>query len=361
MRGNGQRAQPDRDAWETLAVSGSAESVRSVPSVPFRRWQRFREWGGVELSTATFPELQWAVPGLLPEGLSLVAGSPKAGKSTLMLGLGLSVAGGLPALGTIPVRAGGVLYLSLEDSERQLQRRLNEVHGDRPVPDGMTFFTDWTRGEEAVEDVKSWLQDHPGTRLVVVDLLKKVRVPRRRSGDIYDEDYDTIAPWQEMAGEVGVAVAMVHHTRKASAEDFVAELSGTHGLSGAADTVMHLSRTRTQHVGSLKITSREMAERELTLHWVDRHWTMHSGPVPDPNLGDIANRVFAAVGTTPTTAAEVTRVTGLPVEKARRYLNRQVESGRLLKDGRGRFRRPSGDTNGTHRTDETHAQQEVTR
>jgi hypothetical protein len=49
------------------------------------------------------PPVRWAVPGILPEGLSLLAGKPKLGKSWLALGLAVAKASAGVALGKIPV------------------------------------------------------------------------------------------------------------------------------------------------------------------------------------------------------------------------------------------------------------------
>ena len=40
---------------------------------------------------------------------------------------------------------------------------------------------------------------------------------------------------KEIADEYGVAVLLLHHTRKATADDFLDSVSGTHGLAGAAE------------------------------------------------------------------------------------------------------------------------------
>ncbi|GAB3915830.1 hypothetical protein GCM10029964_127840 [Kibdelosporangium lantanae] len=71
-------------------------------------------WNAAELMAVSFPEPTWAVPGIIAEGVTLLAGPPKVGKSWLSLGLGLSIAAGLPALGTVAVDPGPVLYLALE-------------------------------------------------------------------------------------------------------------------------------------------------------------------------------------------------------------------------------------------------------
>src|SRR5258708_19570344 len=69
------------------------------------------------------PPVKWAIPGILPEGLTLLCGKPKMGKSWLVLGFALGIACGGYVLGKVNVEQGYVLYLSLEDNERRLQRR----------------------------------------------------------------------------------------------------------------------------------------------------------------------------------------------------------------------------------------------
>src|SRR5690606_36472772 len=90
--------------------------------------QRMRTaWTADELMTIEFPEPTWAVPGILAEGVNLLAGPPKVGKSWLSLGLGLSVAAGRTAFGSIEVEGGPVLYLALEDTPRRLQTRMRKI------------------------------------------------------------------------------------------------------------------------------------------------------------------------------------------------------------------------------------------
>jgi hypothetical protein len=98
-------------------------------------------WNAVELMAVSFPEPTWAVPGIIAEGVTLLAGPPKVGKSWMSLGLGLSIAAGLPALGSIAVEAGPVLYLALEDTPRRLQSRMRTVLAGRPAPSTLTLDT----------------------------------------------------------------------------------------------------------------------------------------------------------------------------------------------------------------------------
>ncbi|MGI8701240.1 MAG: AAA family ATPase [Nocardioidaceae bacterium] len=84
-------------------------------------------WTAAELMACEFPEPRWAVPGIIAEGVTLLAGAPKVGKSWLALGLGIAVATGGKALGALDVMEGDVLYLALEDPPRRLQDRLAKV------------------------------------------------------------------------------------------------------------------------------------------------------------------------------------------------------------------------------------------
>src|SRR5215211_1275095 len=88
-----------------------------------------------ELLGLELPTVRWAIPDLLPEGVTILAGKPKLGKSWMALGFGITVSTGGVALGTKRVERGEALYLGLEDNHRRLQGRLRKllVAGDAPT------------------------------------------------------------------------------------------------------------------------------------------------------------------------------------------------------------------------------------
>ena len=83
-----------------------------------------------------FPPIRWVVPGYVPEGLSILAGRQKLGKTWLALDWAIAVAYGGMAMGAIDCEQGDVLYIDLENGHRRIQGRINILFPDeRRRPD----------------------------------------------------------------------------------------------------------------------------------------------------------------------------------------------------------------------------------
>jgi hypothetical protein len=333
----------------TVTVPGSPEGLAFVlpdpPEPPPDEvvrplYEQYRCWTGPELSETDFPPLQWIVPDLVPAGLSLLVGAPKVGKSWAGLDIALAVASGGMALGGIAVEGGAVLFLALEDGPRRLADRQELLLGSQRPSERFHAYTDWPKGLDAARAAWQWCADHPEVRLVVVDTLARVRPARTRGGNGYDEDTAALVPWQQLAERFGIAVVIVHHDRKAGdGGDFVDAVSGTHGLAGVADTTLVLDRARMEDYGRLRLTGRDVSERELVLRRVGPTWMVHDGPMPDPDLGSTSAGIVTWLASRGAGrgAAEVALGTGEDPEKCRRYLARLVDSGRITKTGRGLY------------------------
>jgi RecA-family ATPase len=80
-------------------------------------------------------------------------------------------------------------------------------------------------------------------RLVIIDVLMMFRPAGNRSDNSYEADYNAIKGLQALAGQFNVAIVVVHHTRKSGSDvDPFEKVSGTLGLSGAADAALILDR-----------------------------------------------------------------------------------------------------------------------
>lgn len=189
-----------------------------------------------ELMDRKLPPVRWIVPGVLPEGVTLLAGKAKIRKSWFALGLGTAVASGGVALGKVPVERGEALYAALEDNELRLQSRERKILGREQAPEGFYYATKWPRLDEGgVEVLDEWLGEHPDCRLVIFDTLAKVRPRPRGSSGGYQEDYEALENLLPLAAERHIAVVVVTHTRKAGASDILDEINATTGLMGGVD------------------------------------------------------------------------------------------------------------------------------
>ena len=211
------------------------------------------------------------MPGILPEGLAVLAGKPKLGKSWLALQLALAVASGGSALGIGEIVQGPALYLALEDGRRRLQNRLMRLRESQPgpVPANLYFARQWARQDKGgLAQLAEWLTAHPGTRLVVIDTYPLFRPAHQSKGgsQTYSEDYLFAATLKQLADQFQVCILLVCHCRKAGSDDFQDEIMGSQGLSGAADASLVLRR-ETWPENLLSSASRVEISRSRSSNW----------------------------------------------------------------------------------------------
>ncbi len=217
-----------------------------------------------DLMRKTFPEPRWAVPNLLTEGVNILAGKPKKGKSILALNLGISIPLGGLALGQIPVEKGAAIILALEDTERRLQGRLRQMLYGDTAPASLHLFTHWPRMDAGgLELLEAKIQEIPDVRFVVIDTLQRFRKPMRNNGNLYSEDYEAVAQIKDIADRLGVCILLIHHLRKAQADDPFDTLSGSLGLTGGADGILVMENSKGNTI--LHVTGRDVEEAEYAI------------------------------------------------------------------------------------------------
>ena len=225
-----------------------------------------------ELMEKEFEPIRWTVPGLIPEGLILLAGKPKVGKSWLALHLCHAVAfeSGGYALGQIEVEPGKAVYYGLEDSERRLQERLKGISCGLPIP-GNLFISNHLERLDAggLEEIEAFLEDNPETRLVVIDTLARVKPRSRRNTDAYETDTEIMGGLQTLAMRRGITVLVVHHMRKnvKDADDVFDGVLGSTGLTGTADATVLVQRGRQSKEIVMHITGRDVEEQQLSVRF----------------------------------------------------------------------------------------------
>lgn len=234
----------------------------------------------VDLLEQDIPPLVWAVQGLLPEGMAVLASPPKSGKSLLAYQLGVHLALGLDLLGCEVVRR-RVRYYALEDGRRRSQDRVRKVLqsiGSPRMARGMDLR--WTApllGGPLEKEIAEWFDENPQT-LVIIDVLAKVRPPSRgKSLNAYDEDYNLLSGLQNVTKQYpGSTILVVTHDRKASSEDWVTRITGTRGVSGVADAVLYLDRKRAETTASIHVSGRDAEDNKLALEFTGQGWRLAS-------------------------------------------------------------------------------------
>lgn len=346
------RARADA-AWSKPArdflMMGSTSKVRTFP-VPAAPRKALETTTAAALALREFDPVNYVVECYVAEGLTILAGRPKTGKSWLALAIALAVAAGGEVLGK-KVEAGDVLYLGLEDNLRRLKGRLAQLLPYGEHPPRLHLATSCPRlGDGCIEAVEAWCGSVERPRLIVVDVFGKVR-PEQRGKDInpYDADYRAIEPMKRLADTRGIAVMLVHHTNKREEPfDPFDAVSGTTGLTGAADTVLVLARD-TQGT-TLYGRGRDIEEIETALSFDPTRglWTA-LGNANEVHRSDERSKLLAALRSSaaPLGPRDLAGITGMRDGNVRRLLGKMVAAGEIEKAGYGSYRASPGNTGHT--------------
>lgn len=219
-----------------------------------------------ELSTTTLPIAPHVVQGVIPRGLSVLAGRPKVGKSWAAADLALAVASGKPWNGCA-VDAGPVLYLALEDTHARLQQRIGSM--TKSPPSTLLFATACDGGIVALG---AWIEKRQ-PKLAIIDTLQIWRGGR---GSSYARDYAEGVSLKKLADKHNCAVLVIHHTTKIAKGSPLDSVSGSTGLTGAADAIMVLGTNAGR--GALWLTGRDIPTAVVPLEWANHRWRIASAP-----------------------------------------------------------------------------------
>jgi hypothetical protein len=363
---------------EEAEVGRIAESVASYPpgvvikagsksTNPSNSTNRTQPITAAELMEMEFEDTRWVVPGVLPEGLTLLVGKPKKGKSWMALGICEAVAAGGVAFGDRKVEQGDTLYLALEDNRKRLKKRLKKVLNGAMAPERMHLHTEWPRLDEGgAERLDEWLTEHSGARLVVIDTLARIRQPARGQ-NVYHEDYMALKALLPIAAKHGVAIVVVHHLRKMAASDPLDEISSSTGLTAGVDGFLILRRTPGSKGPTLYVDGRDIEEpTEYALHWNlnTATWTIE-GDAEEVHVSKERADILLTLNRARVymTPKEVTEALGphAKYNNVKYLMWTMLGDGQLLKNAKGAYypANPTNPTNPTNPANPTNPTQEA--
>lgn len=224
--------------------------------------KRFNTIDGQTLMTMPLQPLEFVIENLLSNGLHVLAGSPKVGKSWLALWLAVTVSKGEEIWGN-KVKQGDTLYLCFEDSQIRIQNRLFEITDEASA--AVNFCTEQaTLGGELEERIRTFVEEHTNCVLIIIDTLQMIR--GSSTDNSYASDYSDLSVLKNIADELGIAILLIHHLRKENDNDPFNRISGTTGIQGAVDSSFILSEdVRGSGQAKLYCVGRDIEYREICL------------------------------------------------------------------------------------------------
>lgn len=289
-----------------------------------------------------FRPLDYVIPGYVVEGLTVLGGKPKLGKSWWSYDASIAVATGGKAMASIQCEQGDVLYLALEDNHRRVQERIKVL----APPFRKKLGIDLSRlsirtvapriDDGLLVELDKWRLGCDKPRLIIIDVYMKVRPPRSRGEDVYAADYAAVLPLQKYASEHRLAIVLVTHTRKMEADDPLESISGTNGVTGAADAVLVLTRGKSGAV--LYGRGRDIEEIETAMQFDAGRWII-LGDAEEVRRSNERRKIIAALSEAngELTPKEIAERVGTKAVNVRNLLGKMVAAGEISQPRRGYY------------------------
>ena len=189
----------------------------------------------------------------LPNGLTLLAGAPKVGKSTLAEQIAFEVS-----------KQGTVIYLALEYNLPMAKARFARFH-DSPVL--ILLDGDLNRfGKGGEKQLKELLRIEP-CELLIIDVLTCLKRPT--AGD-YTQEYAAVQEIKNAVSSFEIDCLALHHTRKGDSSENHNVFEAIHGstaLTAVPENIMILTKKNNQV--KLQMKGRLIPEDEIDLEFLN--------------------------------------------------------------------------------------------
>ena len=217
-----------------------------------------------DLCQTTFPPTDWIIQGLLPAGLTLLAGKLRTGKSHLAHQLAFSVATGQPTLSKFTTTRATVLYLGLDDIPRRMVERSHHQLQTCPPPHNFYWQNSWPiLASGGLDALETWLQQYPTTRLVVIDSFSHLHPPVRKHAASYNATI--LSSLKRIADSYHLSILLTHQIRQSSLKDPLSALTATPEFASIPDSIMLLHSDNAYLTAFIHFSGYDLEPRTLTL------------------------------------------------------------------------------------------------
>ena len=308
----------------------AAEIENRLASLEFEQ-QRLESYTAFELSKMQVEPVKWFIPGILPSGLTILAGPPKIGKSFFCWNIALAIATGGTAFSSIDIQQShNVSYLSLEDAPALLKERLALLSDVKPS--NLHIVNDMQGKKLDAVGLKTVGQhlDETASDLLIVDTWMHVVPDLNIKGTAYDIDYNALIPIQKFAHRRNMGIILVTHTRKAADIDNVFnQIQGFVGMQAACDTLMMLSNgsgSKTLHLSGKRVENEHLAFTTSGGLW------KLEGSADEFSKSELRKEIIGylkEVGDKGLSAGDLSDLMDKPDENIRQILRRMLRSGEI--------------------------------
>jgi hypothetical protein len=298
-----------------------------------------------ELETMNIPKPKWVIENVLPEGLSILGGKPKKGKSLLALNIALSVTAGIPTLGNLPSKTGPVIYLAFEDTQARLQDRIGKILRRPDFPKELWLHPQksFPQMPQGLTILESEIEQY-SPRLIVIDTWGRFKPSsqgrRPDSTGGYDIGVEEMSQLKDLGDGYGVDILVLHHMRKGGSDDIIESFLGTIANVATADNALGLVRMGQNPEATLHVEGRDIESQDIAIKLNYPIWE-NMGPAAEVQSTAIRQAIIDAIlnNEGPMTPKAIKDAIGLEVKLNYFHvtLPRMVGQGLLVKDDRGKY------------------------
>lgn len=237
---------------------------------PPKRKLCFMTETGKDIQQSPEQKMEGVIEGVLTQGLNILAAPRKKGKSWMALDMSLCVAGNEDFLGR-KTEHGKVLFFALEDNRSRMKERIDILLDDEDAPEKLLVsYSTGHVGSVFYDDLDIFLQEEGDIKLVVIDVLQKIRPGKDSHQSEYEHDYADLGKLKNIADKHGIPILVITHTKKTKdSNDRLNDISGGVGVTSAADTILMISSGSFQGKENkddiLSIVGRDIPEAELSV------------------------------------------------------------------------------------------------
>ena len=271
-------------------------------------------------------------PGIPSMGVTLFAGNPGAGKTTLAYDLAGSVLLGDEFLGEVPSRTGPILFVSCDEAHNFGQDKMIN-RGIAGLPDGsIEIIQDW--------DVSQWLDletavDDIRPALIIVDSFNAIH-----NDPTFDENSaiasQTVKKLERLSAKYCTPIVLIHHLSKSKDNKGVNKIRGSSAIAASVSSVIILDgEGAVKGLSQPKVRGMEPLNLQVEMNPETGRFKVISGNITDDATKSLSKRLkeffFANLGKLFETIEINDQFPGQDRKVLNTALNRLVQQGHIIK------------------------------